>query len=260
LSSLSDFPKGQIVKNFDLNVGGLVGGLALGGITGIIVYNDTDIGGKTARLAVPALIIGAVIGNIAWGMLFRKPDELAKSLVNELSGRAAPGGGHWRSSAGSIWTIVGSTAVLVVTLIVEHFTVGAFLKARETAHWPMAKATITRSETLFQPGNDPKALIEYTYPVGERSYQSNRLRTRGNTENSRIEVTALVEKYPVGSAVMAFYNPADPAEAFLESGLGAGEYIMIISPLVFAAAAGASLFSALRGKFSAKQRTALARG
>lgn len=248
------------MKNFDLNAGGLIGGLALGGITGFIVFNDPDIGGKAGSLSIVALIVGAFVGNIAWGLIFRKPEERAKALVSELTGRAAPGGGPARSSASSKWTIVCSTFVLVVALIAEHFTVGAFLKARETVHWPTAKATIARSEMHVEPGNNPRALIEFTYPVGERTYQSNRLRVRGNTENNRTEVTALVEKYPVGSEVTAYYNPADPAEAFLESGVDGGNYIAIISPLLFAAAAGASLFSALQGNSWAKRRTAPSSG
>lgn len=248
------------MKNFDLNVGGLIGGLALGGITGFVVFNDPDNAGNAGRLAILALIIGAFAGNIVWGLIFRKPEERAKALVNELSGRAAPGGGHVRSATGSKWPIVGAGLLLVAALIVEHFAIGVFLKARETAHWPTAKATITRSEMKLEPGSNPKALIEYTYAVGEQSYQSNRLRTRGNTESDRADVTALIEKYPVASEVTAYYNPADPAEAFLESGLDGGNYVGIISPLVFAAAAAAGLFSALKQNSRAKQSAAPARG
>lgn len=63
------------MKNFDLNVGGLIGALLFGGIAGALVFTNIDVekaGRGAYRFPIIALIVGAVVGNFLWGLVFNK--------------------------------------------------------------------------------------------------------------------------------------------------------------------------------------------
>lgn len=61
----------------DLNIGGLIGALACGGVAAAIVFSthDTaDSGRGPYKLIIAALIGGAFAGNFLWGLVSKKPD------------------------------------------------------------------------------------------------------------------------------------------------------------------------------------------
>jgi hypothetical protein len=62
------------MKNIDLNPGGLIGGLLCGGIAAAIIFSNDDANkaGRSAKLAILALIVGATVGNFLWGKVFPK--------------------------------------------------------------------------------------------------------------------------------------------------------------------------------------------
>jgi hypothetical protein len=97
-----------------------------------------------------------------------------------------------------------------------------------------------------RPGDNPGAMIEYSHLIGEKRRQSNKLRPLGNSQKNQSAVMAIIEKYPVGSEVRAYYNPADPADACLETGVDVVNDIIIVTPLIFAAVVGTQLFKTPR--------------
>lgn len=64
------------MKNFDLNIGGVIGALACGGIAAAVVFStlDTTTSGRGPyKLIILALVGGAFAGNFLWGLVFKKP-------------------------------------------------------------------------------------------------------------------------------------------------------------------------------------------
>jgi hypothetical protein len=64
------------MQNIDLNIGGLIGALACGGIAAGIVFanlDTTDSDRGPYKLIILALVAGAFAGNFLWGIVFKKP-------------------------------------------------------------------------------------------------------------------------------------------------------------------------------------------
>lgn len=79
-----------------------------------------------------------------------------------------------------------------------------------------------RRVTVFVP------LVTYIYPVGNRDYQSTRLKMdwQGNwAVRSRAQAEAVLNAYPAGKAVTVFYDPANPAQAVLERDVSATDML-----------------------------------
>lgn len=118
----------------------------------------------------------------------------------------------------------------------------------DTSQWPTTDGTITTFEveevirdrgfTFSGDVTDPLYLVQlaYRYTVDDETYTStqrylNEVLVDGRLQLEEDELKAAEERYPVGSMVTVYYNPADPAEAALENasdipykalGLGSG--------------------------------------
>jgi len=160
-----------------------------------------------------------------------------------------------RQSTNTIWGVLLAVLVFIAAICVEVYTVRMFLKAKEVENWPTTPGTITRSEltSQFHGSTTHEAQIEYEYQVGEKNYKSNQVRTRGTATKYRSDVAPLVEKFPVGQEVPVYYNPGDPSDAYLETGVDFVNYIIIVSPLLFVFGAGGYLVERFRGKSGANK-------
>jgi hypothetical protein len=66
------------MSNIDLNIGGLIGALAVGGLAAAVIFTSVDLthsGRGPYKLIIFALIGGALAGNFLWQKLFKKPQE-----------------------------------------------------------------------------------------------------------------------------------------------------------------------------------------
>ena len=145
--------------------------------------------------------------------------------------------------------IVIAILACVACLAVEVMTVGMFLKAKAIEGWPTTNGVILSSELTSQfrgTSTSYEARIEYEYRVGEQPYKSNKVRTRGAAGQHHSDLAPLVEKFAAGRQIPVHYNPADPSEAYLETGVDFVNYIIIISPLFFAFVAAAYIVERLR--------------
>lgn len=139
----------------------------------------------------------------------------------------------------------------IASLTVEVFTVRVFVSALQVQNWPTTKAVIVRSELESEHRSLRKSYIadiEYQYTVNDELYVSSKVRTRGQSGEHRSDIAPLLEKYQVGDFVQAYYNPSDPAESYLEAGVDVVNYIIIVSPLLFAFLFGSAFFRGLRGR------------
>ena len=128
----------------------------------------------------------------------------------------------------------------VAAVGVEFLTVGMFFKAQAAKSWPQAPGTITKSEVVRKDMAKIKYLadVQYTYTVDDKKYDGDVVRLRGNTKDSKGAAGKIVNKYPVEAEVEVFYDEDDPSDAMLEPGADFVSYVIMISPLVFAAIFG----------------------
>lgn len=58
--------------------------------------------------------------------------------------------------------------------------------------------------------------VQYEYVVDGITYQSNRFWSEKMQINKADKIQALVAQYPVGTQVTVYYDPNNPADAFLQ--------------------------------------------
>lgn len=106
----------------------------------------------------------------------------------------------------------------------------------ESEKWPQTEGVITDGEVLsFRSDgqNMYRASLVYKYEVDGKQYHSNAIRKGISSTSFKYFPKRKVEKHPIGSKVMVFYNPALPSEALLEPGLGALKYLFYGIPASF---------------------------
>ncbi|MDB5341135.1 MAG: hypothetical protein JWN70_6754 [Planctomycetaceae bacterium] len=144
--------------------------------------------------------------------------------------------------------VVGWLFLFLASVTTEFFTVRIFLQAIQIQSWPTAPGVVTRSnlETKFEGTITYQANIEYDFTIEGKSYSSSSIRTRGASNQHERDIAALVEKFPVGTAVKVYYNQQDPTESYLEAGVDFGNYIIIVSPIVFAVLFGTGFWGLMK--------------
>jgi len=114
-------------------------------------------------------------------------------------------------------------------------------KAQTSQRWHTAAARVLASEVKEHVRHDSdnqtqfsyEPVVEYNYAVGGQTYTSRRI-AYGANSFGRGQAQKMIEQYQVGSTVTARYNPANPAEAVLES-KAAGATLFLILGIVFLA-------------------------
>lgn len=74
------------------------------------------------------------------------------------------------------------------------------------------------STNSYQPYHEPA--VTYQYEVGGVQYTGTRVTQHSFRYGSLGDVKKFLADHPVGSTVTVYYDPADPASAVLEKGLG----------------------------------------
>lgn len=93
-------------------------------------------------------------------------------------------------------------------------------RAERSQFWPPATGTVTRSEVVMsshQRSSVYRALIEYTYRVGDQDYTGDTICAGGTLDTSmRRHAERRCAKYPLGASVPVFYDPSHPDRSCLE--------------------------------------------
>jgi len=125
---------------------------------------------------------------------------------------------------GTFWT--------AIVLGFDAFIIYSMVRQGATADWPSTTGRVLRSEIASHDDGDGttySAEIEYEYEVGGRRYESDRIRFAGFTSTSdRDFVERTVSRAPVGGSVPVYYNPEDPSEAVLTSGVAGEDFFIIL--------------------------------
>ncbi len=129
--------------------------------------------------------------------------------------------------------------------------VGKPMRARAAASvkWPVTDGEITRSQlNREEPKRDKKAMfsmtVAYAYTLDGKNLEGHRVWFGDHFSTSDPDhFQAAVKRYPVGTAVKVFYDPADPSDSVLEPGSNWSAsiwYLVGIGLMVFGATALAS--------------------
>ena len=121
--------------------------------------------------------------------------------------------------------MLGSLITLSIAALLLAVGGWMFRAARARRRWPTVRGSVTghriESETRGV-GDDESVtftpIVRYRYEVNAQAYTSEGpgLSRTGYGSSRRAEKVAA--RYPTGAAIDVHYNPAKPAEAFLESG------------------------------------------
>lgn len=102
--------------------------------------------------------------------------------------------------------------------------------ARKSQQWPSVEGLIEESD-LSSARDDLLPHIIYSYSVSQQSYRQ-AMKFSGDITPTQEFAQSYVDKYPVGSRVQVYYNPAKPEIATLEPGMGKGDWLILVIGLV----------------------------
>lgn len=129
---------------------------------------------------------------------------------------------------------LAATLVIVACLAVECWTIPVFLRARAIQAWPTTEAVVVESTVRPRGDGFHLATVRYQYTVDGQSLESTLVSKRGTSSKQRANVEAIVRRYPEGWRGPVFYNPAAPAEAYLEAGPDWTYYLILLVPPIIA--------------------------
>jgi len=118
------------------------------------------------------------------------------------------------------WIGIGATCVVQFGVTLILFGIIFFSRRRyaRTRRWSSTMGSVTTSKVEGRGGSDGDVisypLVVYQYTVGEKSYTSEKIRPGTNWGGSGAD--KVIARYPVGSQVAVYYDPANPSTAALE--------------------------------------------
>jgi hypothetical protein len=124
----------------------------------------------------------------------------------------------WHASSFAIvWLVAGPMVVMGLAMLANKL-----LLARRTAAWPQAAGRITKSEVAaIHPQTSGGVTdvinvpaVEYEFAAKGQKFTGTRISIGEDTGGANTEAT--LAHYPVGAAVMVYYDPADPGNCVLE--------------------------------------------
>lgn len=133
---------------------------------------------------------------------------------------------HFLLVFGGIWTLV----VMIFNIVL----IADVVRGRAAAGFPSTPGTIASAdiESHMSSGKDAQRMysanVQYTYQVNGTTYTGDRIRHGGMSSSDSSQANADVARYTPGSAVTVRYNPVNPADAVLESGVGGETRFMAI--------------------------------
>lgn len=153
-------------------------------------------------------------------------------------------------NAGLLFTGFFALIMLSIGALLISLGLFTFQRHRAAASWPQASGVIEVSEVAaerhFENSLMYRPVVRYRYRAPGGPYTSDKMANTGKLYNAEKQARKIAARYPVGSMVMARYNPADPSEAVLERSASGGIWLVgfgllcWIAPVATGTAAGLS--------------------
>jgi hypothetical protein len=136
-----------------------------------------------------------------------------------------------------------SLALMVIGLGSALYSFKQISLAKGSLNWPAVPATVVSSEVKATERVGEKkrvyttysANIAFRFTLNGKEFNSNMVMVDQPPKTFATDAQALVQKYPAGSSAMAHYNPQNPTEAVLETGVARSTYVAFVFGLVVAA-------------------------
>lgn len=128
--------------------------------------------------------------------------------------------------------LVTVCAVVILALVAAVLIAIGWInhrRAQATLAWPASPGQVLAAVVGVQSGeNGPTYFprITYTYNVNGQTYQNDRLVIGGGISGNRGPAEQIVARYPAGSSVPVYFNPANPQEAVLERRSGSTRFLV----------------------------------
>ena len=147
------------------------------------------------------------------------------------------------SGVGIVWLVAVPITVMALAMLANKLMV-----ARRAAAWPQAAGRITKSAVAAvhpQTSDRPTDVInvpavEYEFSAKGRTFSGTRISIGEDSGGANTEAT--LAHYPVGAAVMVYYDPADPGNCVLEREMPKAVPLGCAAILAVLAAAGFGVY------------------
>lgn len=119
---------------------------------------------------------------------------------------------------------------LIFSAVITMFGVANFMSLSEKKDWPQVEATILKSASAPDPSDSNKALLDFSYryqSAGQKRTSSSVFASTFRKDPKFVDdVSSIVARYPVGSAVTAYVNPKDSFDSYLDLTLSTIDYVL----------------------------------
>lgn len=115
---------------------------------------------------------------------------------------------------------------LIVIFVLAYLFVGGIIAQAGTSRWTRTQGTVLRSECTPYGLWKTRLEFEYKYDVDRTEYTA-----RGLGRLTRFEYFAFggkqdfADKHPAGSVIDVWFNPDDPAQSAVSSGIGPKDFV-----------------------------------
>jgi hypothetical protein len=128
----------------------------------------------------------------------------------------------------AIFTLFWSILVLGFDGFMAHNLFEQF----ESRDYPSVTGTVTHSEVTIQHGSKGGTtygvVINYRFEVGGQTFTSTRLRYNVVSFSNQATAGDIVEAHPVGAPVQVFYNPRNPQDSLLFTGITGTDFMLTL--------------------------------
>ncbi|WP_455218809.1 DUF3592 domain-containing protein [Kaarinaea lacus] len=117
---------------------------------------------------------------------------------------------------------------VITGILVSLWGLRVIVVARKTLQWPFVAGIIEESKVSSKSteGYDLLPYIKYSYSVEQQTFRQ-LMKFSGDVTPTQEFAKSYIDKYPVGTSVQVYYNPADPERSTLEPGPGKGDWLIL---------------------------------
>ncbi len=128
----------------------------------------------------------------------------------------------------TIFTVFWSSLVLTF----DGFIIHNLFKQIESSHYQFVTGTVTHSEVRVHHGSKGGTsyvpVIQYRYEVAGQAFTGARLRYNSISFSSQAAARRMVDEHHASSTVQVFYNPENPEDSLLFTGIEGSDFMMIL--------------------------------